>query len=124
MPLKRKPAEPKVTFSLRITRRTRFGLIVQMRMRDRTSLDKSAYVEDLVLAVLAADKARIEEFSLPVFDALWDDRQWVRLQNLQKFDPDLLNRYEQHALGELEWADEPITEDYWAPISDRYALDI
>lgn len=124
MPLKRKPAEPKVTFSLRITRRTRFGLIVQMRMRDRTSLDKSAYVEDLVLAVLNADKPRIEEFSLPVFDSLWDDRQWVRLQNLQKFNPDLLNRYEQHALGELEWADEPITEDYWAPISDRYALDI
>ena len=124
MPLKRKKVEPKVPFSLRITRRTRFGLVVQMRMHDRTSLDKSAYVENMVLAVLHADKARIEKLSLPVFDALWDDRQWVRLQNLQKLDPDLLNCYEQLALGELEWADEPITEKYWAPISDRYALDI
>lgn len=127
MTLKRKKAkaEPKVTFSLRITYRTRFALIVQMRKKCRVDTDKSAHVEGMVLAVLNGNQERIEALALPILDELWDPSQLIRLRNLQKHDPDLLTHYEALALGELRFAaPEEITDEYWARISERYNLDI
>jgi hypothetical protein len=122
---KKAKAEPKVTFSLRITRRTRFALIVQLRKKCRIDFDKSAHVESMVQAVLSGDKEAIEAFALPILDELWHPSQWVRLRNLQKHDPDLLTHWEARALGELRFAEpSEINDEYWAPIAERYSIDI
>jgi len=118
-------AEPKVTFSLRITVKTRFALIVQLRKKCRIDFDKSAHVEGMLQAVLSGNQDLIDKYALPILDELWDPSQLVRLRNLQKHDPDLLTHYEALALGELRFAEpNEITDKYWAQISERYNLDI